>query len=200
MSDFFTRDDYEQLNFPLKHKVQKHWLWGLFGFIHVNNLDKLPNIYKRLDELRETIFDIHEKTDLFQKYPAFYEVMMDLDVLHQTLIWKRFSGERRTLWHNETFSHIHVRDILDDKYKQYFLMPYSPKTPFARFLYRHYQYIHKSQIADLGQLAMLTAFLKRIIDAIIKGNYFTQKEFWVFDHLKNIEEYLEWINRLVTDG
>lgn len=197
MSDSFTMDDYKKLNFPIKHKVQKHWLWGLFGFIHVKNLNKLPNIYKRLDELRETINDIHQKTDLFQKYPDFYEVMMGLDVLHQKLIWKCFPEKRRTLWLDETLSP--VRSILDDKYKQYFLIPYCPETLFDWFLYKYYQHIHKSQIADIEQLAMLKASLRRIVETIIKGNYFTKKEFWVFSHLNNIEIYLEWLIYLVTD-
>lgn len=197
MSDSFTLEDYEKLSFPLNHKVQKHWLWGKFGFIHINNLDKLPNIYKRLDELRETVEDIGEKTDLFQKCPTYYWAMMRLDELHQTLIWKCF-GINGRVQENIPYR-FHVRNISNKKYEQYFFAPYYPKKLFARFLYKRYLHIHKSQIFSFTQLMILDVMLKMLVDSIIEGNYF-KKEFWVFAHLKNIEEYLAWINRLVTDG
>lgn len=198
MSRPFTLHDYHNLAIiPLRHKVQKDLFWGLFGFVHVNNLNKLPDIHKRLDELRETINDIGTRTDVFQKYPQLLETMLKLDVLHQTLIWKCF-GDNRRKWENLS-DEFYVRQITVSKcYEIQFHKPYRPKSALGRLLYVGLQHIHRSEIVDIKKLWELFISYRAVITLVVEGNYVSKDEWWIFVHLSNIETYLVWLINLVT--
>lgn len=180
---------------PLKDRISgTSCLWRRFGYIHVENLDKLPNVTKRLDEWRETFNDLSEKTDIFTKNAWAKETMLKLDRVLQSLVSKRAGCDEESFF--RVYHCGHIRNIPTSY--GYIPVLFEPKTWFAWYLYKRWGYIHSSELADKKKLTTLLSQYYLIIDEVIKNNYFA-KEPWVIGHMDTARVYFEWVLSLIQN-
>lgn len=199
--------------YPLKLK-HPHFIKNRQGYIHLDNLDFMRNPEKRLDEHRETMQDLMNRTVIYLKFPWVFGAMSDIDALFQHVLNMRYKHDAHIL--DLIYTH-HIRPIVQASVPETIQNPYNPDAPLQALLDRMQarkiplveiaeneqlykgDFIQRTKIADPVSIIRHLNHHREVTELVKLNSDLFIEDPWVYQHMSTTDYYLQWLFFLITD-